>query len=247
MSGLNDVFYDVGSGPDDARTRFNNLEDFVVSEIKRSTAVIGCVNYLTSKKIINALAQLKDGMSIIMDKSTVSDNRKKGFPRGAYGFKHFKALKFKIMSLDEQYVFGGHYELNCSDADAENTDPVRVFGCVVDDGQKKILLHHKFLVFCELHPDGFIQPLSVITGSYNFTENGSRCRENIIHLRGAQYADGYYGEWRSCFLMSESLDEFKNDVSPVYIKQGSVDAIRAAIKEEYEKIDAVAGDPYYGA
>lgn len=63
-------------------------------------------------------------------------------------------------------------------------------------------MHHKFMMFCSLSDDGVITPTSVVTGSYNFTENGG-IAENLIHLTGDQYTSGYFGEWRGCFLLSE--------------------------------------------
>lgn len=240
MSGLNDLFYNVGSGTDDVQIRFNNLESFVVSHIQQSTAVIGCMNWLTSKKIINALANLSGGVSIIIDKCSIHEST----PEYKTAFHSLKPLKFKIMNLDEQYVFGSHYELESMSPNTVNSDAVRVFGTTHKRYNTRVLMHHKFMIFCSLSDDGVITPTSVITGSYNFTENGGYCRENLIHLTGDQYTSGYFGEWRGCFLLSENIDHYKKDINPQYLKHKNRKKIIKEIAKEYNIIQD-HDDPYF--
>lgn len=49
---------------------FTNITDEIIIKIKKSTAVIGCVAWLTNFNIINALSEVKNGASIIIQKES---------------------------------------------------------------------------------------------------------------------------------------------------------------------------------
>lgn len=62
------------------------------------------------------------------------------------------------------------------------------------------ILHHKFIV---LFRDE--KPYAVLTGSYNFTEQGNRNLENIVYLENASIAQQYADEWHLLYTKTRCL------------------------------------------
>ena len=102
---------------------------------------------------------------------------------------------------------------------------------------KKPLMHHKFLVFCNLeiwsvslrdiNPDcpeniedeiidagSKLEPYAVWTGSFNFSENANYSLENAIYITNTDIVSAYYQEWCQLMALSESIDYRSPELSP---------------------------------
>ena len=98
--------------------------------------------------------------------------------------------------------------------------------------------HHKFLVFCDKKSNGEVIAKSVLTGSYNFTENANYSRENAILLEDEQVAKSYLCEWEKCVLLSESLEQFNGlDICPEFISESSFKELKNINDKNNSKID----------
>lgn len=237
LVGLNDFFNSSQAGSNNLNVRvyFDRLDEKVVDKIKSSDYVVGCICWFTSSKIINALKE-KEGVSLIMDK--VNASRLKG-PL-LTSINEIPPVNVEVRTLGMGYAF-------CEPEILEGivTEPLRVVG-VSEEYQgnyKRALFHHKFMVFCDKDEDGRLKPKSLITGSYNFTENGTRCRENIVFINDVETAGVYYGEWQKCCLLSESIKDFSEGMNPQYLDLNSLEDIIELNEEEDSRIE-VMSDAY---
>ena len=204
---------------------FRNIEDELIQKINQYPVVIGCVAWLTNKKILEALS-LKQFVSIVI--------QKEDFLRPDTGVWSGK----KLRSLYEKLPPGVSY--NCSNLSwsgnildclnynyAWQSEPIRWVGNFNTDKKPAFpRMHNKFLVFCDIEvntctyqdldengnpfqfqeDDGFIViPKAVWTGSFNLTDNATKSLENAVYLTDCDIVHAYYDEWEYIFALSESI------------------------------------------
>lgn len=193
---------------------FRNLEDHVVEHIRNADAIVGCVAWLTSPRILDALASVRRGVSIIVQKEEFlrpdlgvrNSDRWREFLRSRY--TALRSLECWPDTL--QMVTGALIENN-------RIEPVRCAGMVREKCPAQPRMHHKFLVFCKrrvpkrkpVYEEGVADwpvPYGVWTGSFNFTINGSHSLENAVFIQDQSVAQRYYEEWQNVAWLSESLD-----------------------------------------
>lgn len=196
----------------DVYVHFRNIEDYLVERLKIHDCVVGCVAWLTNEKILKSLANVKGGVSIVVQKEDflrpdldILDNWKQKLR------ELYKNLQSPSMS---KYGFGelvGKLSV-CGDP---TISPIRCVGNHNKD--KKVAfprMHNKFLVFCEIivaiDSDGTkyetVKPRAVWTGSFNFTYNSSMSFENAVVIENDTIAKAYFDEWQNIYSLSEELN-----------------------------------------
>ena len=214
---------DKGVASNDGNTivYFKNLEQHLIKHIKAAQIVVGCVAWLTHPAILQALAGIKKGVSIIVQKEDFLR------PDLNSTSQWRSALRKRYEKLKSVSVWPGSLSM-LTQALIEDyfIDPVR---CVGIYNRVKALaaprMHHKFLVFCRLKTDEKstggtplekIEPYAVWTGSFNLTINASNSLENAVVIADAAIAQAYFDEWEGIVFSSEPLDWEKEWIHPDY-------------------------------
>lgn len=194
-------------------TCFRNLEERLIQEIEQADCVVGCVAWLTSEKILKALATCK-AVSIIVQKEDFLRPDLASYPNWAARLrKHYKALR----GFGWRYDVGG--TVGCLSVCGDPTiSAVRCVGNLNSDKDPAFpRMHNKFALFCNFKEEIFqddvyeerrldICPYKVWTGSFNFTHNGTHSLENAVLIEGDRVAEAYYEEWEQIVALSEPLD-----------------------------------------
>lgn len=203
---------------------FRGLEDKVVSLIQSHTLVVGCVAWLTNPRILKALSEVRDGVSLIVqkedflrpDESDESDDWASAIRR------MYNALPYP----PERHLWREIGDL--SYATDPSLGPVRCAGEKIYGVKNCSQMHNKFLVFCDSsiiideknivyyeHPVYWnYQPKVVWTGSFNFTQRAIQSLENAVILHDEEIAEAYFSEWAQIMALSEPLDWTSEYVEP---------------------------------
>lgn len=203
---------------------FDHLERNLVGAIQRADLVVGCMAWLTNKRVLGALAGLKHGCQVVV--------QKEDFLRpGPVGRSELQQLYGALQCPDRYHLplrhAGGTSGVGLSYCGDPSCDPIRVMGIRHERGKNGPRMHHKFLVFCRLGAEekwnderdqmdryeGFA-PYAVWTGSFNATENATVSRENAVYIRSANIAKLYCAEWTRTLSLSEPLDWTSDYVAP---------------------------------
>lgn len=181
---------------------FDDLADRICDEINKHDVVVGCVAWFSNEKILRALAKKKDVSFVVTKDDFLRPEECSGWKKD-YAIK-LRALYEKLPSMDK-YVcprpiddlgYGSNY-----------LEPVRCVGTL--EGIKSLRCHHKFAVFGNwLTVDNVssISPISVWTGSFNWSQSAYRSLENGVLIRDATIAAAYLQEWVNAVVISEPLD-----------------------------------------
>lgn len=185
---------------------FSDLENVLVSKIKKSEAVVGCVAWLTSKPILLALAE-RD-VSIVVQKEDFlrPDGMSRGWKSDLQKLYH---LPRKNGSYMERHWFPLLNEV--SYGGGSDIGPYRCVGNHNTDKNPAFpRMHNKFLVFCRWNSDPKefpeLMPYEVWTGSYNMTHNATQSLENAVSITSPSIAYRYFREWIDILSVSEPLD-----------------------------------------
>lgn len=196
---------------------FRNIKSHLIDEIKKYSAVVGCVAWLTDVDILQELSK-KKGVSIIV--------QKEDFLRPDSG----DWSKQKLLKLYEKIPCMDKLCLPPPICDASICgDPSIGIKCVGEANINKKMAspraHHKFIVlghivsFEDKEKDYYTEdffPEAVWTGSFNFTNNGSNSLENAVVIKDKAIAKAYLNEFSQVAAMSEPLDWRSEWASPEY-------------------------------
>lgn len=225
-SNLNDLKIPNHDGPDESidtpplasgtlTVYFRNLESQLIQHIAEAEAIVGCVAWLTSKAILEALAK-KNPVAIVVQKEDFL--RPDIGSRGKWAIdlrRRYDALKCSC----DRWDMG----LWLSTFGDQTMNPVRCVGNHNRDKHPAFpRMHHKFIVFCrpdvETDEEGckhrYLDPYAVWTGSFNFTENAGRSLENALYITDPAVAKAYFDEWMRIESLSEPLDWESEWVAP---------------------------------
>jgi len=188
---------------------FKNLEDKVVEKIEKSSSVVGCVAWLTSNKILAALAKTVDGVSIIVQKEDFLrpdiDSEDQYIQRLQKQYSELKGI-YPTNECRFEEIVNSKGEFSRS----ETNISIRCVGNAKKVGQFALpRMHHKFFVFCnpeELESYWLVKPYAVWTGSFNMTKNATMSVENAVYIENEEIAMSYFLEWHSMLMISERLD-----------------------------------------
>lgn len=200
---------------------FKNIDQHLIKHIKAAQVIVGCVAWLTHPAILQALAGVKKGVSLVVQKEDFLR------PDVGYTARWRTDLRRRYGKLKSISVWPGSLSM-LTEALIEDyfIDPV---GCVGIYNRAKASaaprMHHKFLVFCHAKTvessNGEqsyleIEPYEVWTGSFNLTVNASNSLENAVVIADANIARAYFDEWEGIVLSSERLDWERDWIHPDY-------------------------------
>lgn len=197
---------------DSVSVYFRDLKAHLIEHICASDAVLACVAWLTDPDILNAFGARP--CSIIVQKEDFLR------PDGAADKASIRAAYMKIRGVDRWEVPGILHGASC--AGDTSMDGVR---CVGNHNSAKNpahpRMHNKFVVFCRrVPPDAFgwqrLVPISVWTGSFNFTQTANRSFENAVLVRDQRIAQAYADEWSQIAILSQPLDWTSEWCAPEY-------------------------------
>lgn len=216
-----------------AAAYFKNLESNLIKHIKTADAVVGCVAWLTSDAVLEALAEKNAASIIIQKEDFLRPDLDSSF--GCWKTK-LRARYDSIKPISTpNNDFSGWFE-------TANTNEVTGFGspfasvgirCVGHHRGSEVTqprMHHKFLVFlrhvdpkdiCEEEDSWPYAPFAVWTGSFNVTKNGSASLENALYLEDSAIAAAFCKEWAQLVEISEPLDWENEYATPeIYFNTG---------------------------
>jgi phosphatidylserine/phosphatidylglycerophosphate/cardiolipin synthase-like enzyme len=189
----------------DTEVIFRNLETRLVDQINQAEGVFGCVAWLTSVPILNALAS-KKAVGIVVQKEDFLR------PDSGDWWQERQRQAYEKIPGFNRYRVGqtGMYDY----ASVADSPAIRCVG--VHNAAKKSAyprMHNKFLVFCKSYPleeqmggDHYFSPYAAWTGSFNLTYNASNSLENAVLIRSEKVAEAFMHEFGTIFGLSEKLD-----------------------------------------
>ena len=180
---------------------FRDLEHHLISLIQQSNVVLGCVAWLTSEPILQALAQIQM-VSIIVQKE---DFLRPDLAPNPNWTNYLRRLYNRLPGGISRFQLEGTILPFMSTMGKTEMDAIR---CVGNHNLMKVPAfprsHHKFVIFCqyqqteyEIEEDlpGKIIPEAVWTGSFNFTKTAGMSFENAILLRDPIIVQAFYQEY----------------------------------------------------
>lgn len=197
---------------------FRNLEDALVREIERNDIVLGCVAWVTSPKVLEALAGRTT--CLIVDRKV---------PRMTKELKElYKLIQWNDKTKIYEMLKNGHGWMDyfCY-SNGGKPLPYSIYGdwnfeagMYYVDGGRYRFMHHKFLLMlrergiCDCGKTLY-QP-TVWTGSYNFTKNAKTGLENAVVIRNNGIGASYLCEFLEAYhnhalqLNITSLEDLQN-------------------------------------
>lgn len=155
--------------------------------LRESEEVVACVAWITSDRILAALAGKRVSIIVNKEADLRTDERKRArFARLRGGFMagEFPAPMREVTALDTKL------------------EAVRCTGhCPRVRSRNSPLMHHKFAVRLR---DG--KPVAVWTGSFNWSSNASTSIENAVEIHDPAVAAAYFAEFARVLALSEPLD-----------------------------------------
>lgn len=204
---------------------FRGLEDALVGEITKASAVFGCVAWVTNQRILKALSQKHT--SLIVQKE---DFLRPDFDDDGESMEDYYAkIRFLYGRLKCDITPWGMWEVKskiCDELgycgtmswDGRDYEPVKCLGGLkAPSALSRPLLHHKFVVLCDVKESKYTDeygtdvvlvpaPRSVWTGSFNFTPNATRSLENAVLIEDPVIARAYLDEYLYLYQFTEPLN-----------------------------------------
>lgn len=194
------------------------LESRLIDHIKEADTVVGCVAWLTSFPILEALSN-KRGVSLVVQKEDFL--RPDTSKREDAWRRRLRAAYFALPPMER-------YELpvplrNMSVCCDPTIEAVRCVGN--HNSTRKPAFprsHHKFVLFGRYEitkmPGGYESyrniPYAVWTGSFNFTDNATKSFENALVLTDSRIVEAFAQEHAQIAALSEPLDWTSNWAEP---------------------------------
>ena len=211
---------------------FRNQMDTLSDLILKADAVVGCVAWLTSEKILSSLQKLKYGCSIVVNKEDFL--RPDGVNSNHKVLNMYEQLEpftwnnsFSTVHTNNNFLFRlctDKSNPNSENRDYnENNEPIRCCGNHNNSSNLTCSrMHNKFLVFGKisyesaLAPESNFKPYAVWTGSLNLSYNSENSLENGVYIKDPKVAQAYVNEWAQILAISEPLDWTNEWCAPEY-------------------------------
>ncbi len=204
-------------------TYFRDIESKLIDKILdyKDDLIVGCVAWLTSFKILEALSKCRNVQIIVQkedflrpDLNTQNQNDWKTNLREKYSNVKCNFTRHEFMPPMSSLSY-------CGDP---TVDAVR---CVGNHNSVKTpafpRMHNKFLVFCrvvDIQERYSYKATSVWTGSFNLTQNAVYSLENAICLNDSTgenpIINSYLKEHHQIFCLSENLDWTTDWIEPEF-------------------------------
>lgn len=205
---------------------FDGHEERLVSIINQSDVVVGCVAWLTSKPLLQALAGC-NAVSLVVQKEDFLRPDIDG------AWTNYKAHLRQLYDALPSGLNGGDIDNRLlgrvNQTGDRAIDAIRC--CGLHNREKAPAwprMHHKFIVLCRYESylmmdfDGHVgeypvvAPHTVCTGSFNYTKNATASLENVLIIRQPDIVKAYFDEWARVLALSESLDWTDDWCAPEY-------------------------------
>mgnify|MGYP001228644655 CR=1 FL=1 len=214
---------------------FKNLQSNLISKIKESDAVFGCIAWLTDFEILDAISETGYRLLIVQKEDFLRPDSNSNSDwydqlREKYYNLTKPSSKYSKYINDYDTELARHHFDRLCEMSYNNCDEMNGVRCVGNHNSEKKpaspRMHNKFLVFAKVEHlgddcgNGFyaknIIPYAVWTGSYNFTRNGGNSFENAFYVKDEIFAKQYFNEFQQISCLSEPLDWEKPWVYPEY-------------------------------
>lgn len=177
----------------DVTVHCGDLSGPVLEFIAGASSLVGCVAWLTSRDILEALAAVPGGVAVCVQKER---DLRPGGDRWSVELRRRYAELPKLLPRRSMPA------PLCDTDGPIRVDPVRCVGYL--GGLHSPNLHHKFIVAG--HLDGKVWvPERVWTGSFNFSTNAASSAENAVVIDDPVVAGAYLAEFARISAISEPL------------------------------------------
>jgi len=219
------------------KTFFRGCEAALCDAIDGADAVVGCVAWLTSRPVLEALAR-KHAVSIVVQKEDFLRRDCDSVPAYRQRLReNYEAIKPGFIRDEMTFYRTSIPEL--SPTLEQSIAAIRCMGVRGVGDRIHPRMHHKFMVLLRLAPEQIPNatyiPYAVWTGSFNPTANGTRSLENAVlitsnwdkallaELLGKERVrewvqtdipHAYFQEWAQVLAHSEPLDWASEHVAP---------------------------------
>jgi hypothetical protein len=194
----------------DIEVYFKNIENIICEKIKKHKYIVGCVAWLTNKKILTELSKNdKEVLIIVQDEDflrpdTYFDGNKERFKKTILTYYNKIKGHDKCISLGDLGI-STHRFPDCG---------IRRCGFINKNKLPAFpRMHNKFIVLGNDNEHGNPDFTEVITGSFNYTENSTNSLENIICVKDNKIVQSYYAQFGEIALISVELD-WEGDWNP---------------------------------
>jgi hypothetical protein len=178
------------------RPVFRNIEHEIIEQIKKHDIIVGCVAWLTSIPILEAL-QGKHVQFIVQQEDWLRPDSNE------WSMQKQRNLYQSLTGID-------NYRADASWSCFFEIQPVRLSGKPKNQNRSNARMHHKFVLFAnkEKPEDVYFQPFNLLwTGSYNFTGNATKSLENGLFIESPEIIKAYQIEWRQILLSSFRIED----------------------------------------
>lgn len=210
---------------DSVEIHFRQIEERLVNKILqfKDGLILGCVAWLTSYKILNALAKCRNVQIIVQkedflrpDINVVNSNKWKIELHDKYNRVKCNIARHQFKSPI------GHLSV----AFDPTVDGIRCVGN--HNSEKKVAfprMHNKFMIFCETANEESLElfsynPVSLWTGSFNLTQNATFSLENAVCFNDSsgrnEIINAYLNEHHQIFCLSEKLNWANDWIEPEF-------------------------------
>jgi hypothetical protein len=172
------------------RPVFRNIEIELIEQIHKHDIIVGCVAWLTSIPILEAL-QGKSVQFVVQQEDWLRpDSDEWSLARQRFLY---------------QSLIGVHnWVAQASYCSSFSIQPVRLSGKPKTKNRSNPRMHHKFVLFGNEDCNSFDL---LWTGSYNFTANATKSLENGLFIKCPEVVESYFMEWRQVLLSSFRIED----------------------------------------
>jgi hypothetical protein len=162
---------------------FDNLDDHFISHLKKAKFAVGCVAWVSSRKIMIEMKKLK-AFSLVV-------NTEKHLTEHCDILSHQTYLKTLLIGPVLKIGAKSYPSAVCCGEFNQTDNPQEPLA----------RMHHKFVVML----DAKKRPIGVWTGSFNFTSNAQTSLENAVYISDPKIAKAYFQEWKRVFKISQNI------------------------------------------
>lgn len=201
----------------DTQVYFRNIENHLLRHIKNADVVLGCVAWLTSEPILDALATKRNVSIIVQKEDFLRPDLDSGFHNS---WKVWLQQKYQALHSDLSRFMFDNLLTHISYCGDPSLDSVRCVGNYNRDKKPAFpRMHNKFLIFAKVVDNsedswGRVIPYGVWTGSFNLTKNATYSFENAIYMTDSEIVRAYFDEYGQIASMSEPLNWESDWIEP---------------------------------
>ncbi len=176
------------------RPVFRNIESELIEQIRKHDIIVGCVAWLTSVPILEAL-QGKQVQFVVQQEDWLRPDSSE------WSLSNQRRLYQSLIGIS-------NWHAEASVCSCVTIQPIRLSGKPKTKDRSNPRMHHKFVLFKNDEPGDPNNSFDLLwTGSYNFTANATKSLENGLFVRSREVIDAYYMEWRQVLLSSFRIED----------------------------------------